>query len=116
MAVARALGAGRAALGAVLLVAPDLVTTRWVGPEGETDGARVLARGLGVRDVVLGLGAAAGPPQAARRWILGGLVADVADAAVSGSTAGIPRNGRIGTLALAGGSAALGAVLLATLD
>lgn len=116
MTIARTLGAGRATLGVVLLAAPDRVTARWVGQEGETAGGRVLARTLGVRDLVIGLGSAAGPPRAARRWILAGLAADVADAAISGSSQGIPRSGRIGTAALAGGAAVLGAALLATLD
>jgi hypothetical protein len=110
--LAQALGAGRAALGAALLVAPDLVTDRWVGPGGATDAGRVLARGLGARDIVIGAGAVTG----GRGWLLAGVGADLADLYASGTATGIPRNGRLGTVALAGASAALGAWLATALD
>jgi hypothetical protein len=109
---AQALGAGRAALGAALLLTPDLVTPRWVGDAGTTDAGRVMARGLGARDIVIG----AGTMTAGRGWILAGVGADLADLFASGTAGGIPRNGRIGTAALAGGSALLGAWLATQLD
>lgn len=116
--IARALGAGRALLGAALLVAPDLVTVRWVGADAASPAGRVLARGLGGRDVVLGAAAAltAGSPAGAG-WIAGGVAADVADLlATTALGAGTPRGGRLGTAALAGGSAALGAWLVRSLE
>jgi hypothetical protein len=114
--IARSFGAGRAGLGLVLLVAPDAVTERWLGAAGQTDAARVLARGLGARDIVLGAGAIAGSAESARPWVLAAVVADLADAFASGVASGIPRGGRIGTVALAAGSALLGAWLLRSLD
>ena len=51
-----------------------------------------------------------------RGWVLAGVGADVADLFASGTASGIPRNGRLGTVALAGGSALLGAWLARTLD
>ena len=110
--IAQALGAGRAGLGAALLLTPDLVTPRWVGDGGTTDAGRVLARGLGARDIVIGAGSMTG----ARGWVLAGLGADLADLCASGTASGIPRNGRLGTVALAGGSALLGAWLARALD
>jgi hypothetical protein len=53
--VARALGAGRVAFGAAMLVAPRAVGRAWVGDDGERPGATALVRALGVRDLVLGL-------------------------------------------------------------
>ena len=108
--IAQALGAGRAALGAVLLIAPDALTSRWVGET--TEAGRVLARGLGARDIVLGVGTVAG----GREWVIAGVGADVADFFASGSASGIPRGGRLGTVALAGGSALLGVWLARALD
>ena len=110
--IAQALGAGRAGLGAVLLVAPDLVTPRWVGDDGTTDAGRVLARGLGARDIVVGAGSMTGE----RGWIIAGVGADLADLFASGTATGIPRGGRLGTAALAGGSALLGVWLARALD
>jgi hypothetical protein len=113
---ARALGAGRAALGLAIVAAPDLVTPRWVGADGATPAGRVLARGLGARDVALGVGTAVAPTGAGRGWVLGGVIADVTDAAAVALAPEIPRGGRVGTLALAVGSAAVGVALLACLD
>src|SRR3954447_16750773 len=109
--LAQALGAGRAGLGAVLLLAPDLVTPRWVGDAGTTDAGRVLARGLGARDVVLGAGTITG----GRNWVIAGIGADLADLFAAGTAGAIPRGGRLGTAALASGAAVLGAWLVTQL-
>ena len=50
------LAAGRAALGAAVLVAPEQVTSRWLGEESSKLPVVVdLARSLGVRDLALGI-------------------------------------------------------------
>ena len=54
VALARVLGAGRAVLGAGLLVAPAALGRPWIGAAADTPGAQVALRGLGVRDLVLG--------------------------------------------------------------
>ena len=110
--LAQALGAGRAALGALLLLTPDLVTPRWVGDDGRTDAGRALARGVGGRDVALGVGTILG----GRSWVLAGVGADVGDLLATAAAPGLPRGGRIGTGALAGGAALLGAWLATQLD
>jgi hypothetical protein len=51
---ARAIAVGRIAFGVGAIVAPRLATGLWVGPEGAAPGTTVLARALGVRDVLLG--------------------------------------------------------------
>src|SRR4051794_7008900 len=50
------LNAGRIALGAALVARPEAATSMWVGRDGDRPGGRVLARGLGARDVALGAG------------------------------------------------------------
>ena len=50
------LGAGRAALGAAVLAAPEAVTSHWLGEENASHPAvRYLARSLGARDLALGV-------------------------------------------------------------
>ena len=112
----RLLAAGRLALGAGLLAAPDVVAKGWVGPELASSGAGgALIRGLGGRDVALGAGLlAAGESHTVRGWLIAGVLADASD--LAGTIAAgdaLPRNGRIATLALAGGAVVAGLVLAA---
>jgi hypothetical protein len=51
---ARALALGRVAVGAALTLAPRLSGRVWIGASAAHGGATVLARGLGVRDAVIG--------------------------------------------------------------
>ena len=60
---ARAIGAGRAAIGVALLAAPGPAAKRWLGDVSERPGAQVAISGVGARDLVLGLGTV---------WALGG--------------------------------------------
>ncbi|HET6547151.1 MAG TPA: hypothetical protein VFG79_01755 [Solirubrobacter sp.] len=108
-AIATQLAVGRLALGVALAVAPDRAARGWIGP---TDtGARVVARGLGMRDVALGLGAltalrSGGP---AREWLLAGALGDAGDLAgtlIAGRE--LPWLGRVGVGALAASAAGLG--------
>jgi hypothetical protein len=84
---ARALAVGRIALGVVMVAAPGPTTRRWLGEVTEDDPGREIAvRGLGARDVVLGIGTlvafrSGGEVRHAARWIEAGIVADLADAA-----------------------------------
>jgi hypothetical protein len=52
--VARALAAGRVAIGAGLLVAPRLSLGVWIGREAAAGAVAAPARALGIREVVLG--------------------------------------------------------------
>jgi hypothetical protein len=110
------LGAGRALLGLAVLVLPGPIVRRWVGTDAVP--AQLLGRAVGGRDVALGAGAvlAVARDRDPRPWLAGGVVADLSDAAAT-LAAGerIPRNGRLGTAALAGASAVLGACLLGAL-
>lgn len=108
--VARVLAAGRVAIGAALIAAPDRVTAGWVGPDGAAPGARVIARGQGIRDILLGLGALGVFGGARRGWTTAAIGADFVDlAAVLGAGDDIPPSGRLATAAVAGGAVLVGA-------
>jgi hypothetical protein len=115
--LAIAFGVGRVLFGVAMLAVPGQVTRAWVGAEDAP--AVVLARCLGGRDIVLGAGLAlaAGRGGAPRPWLAGGVLADTVDG-IATLAAGddIPRNGRIATTALAGGSALFGACLARAVD
>lgn len=114
--VAGIIAVGRAVLGIALLLAPDRVSSRWLGTTSEP--VRILTRGLGARDLALGVATIAALQRRgdARRWAAVAVVADGADA-VANVAAGdrIPPAGRWGTAALAGGSALVGVWLVRAL-
>jgi hypothetical protein len=83
----RAFAVGRIAAGVALVAAPGPTTRRWLGTQTEDDaGRQVAVRGLGARDVVLGVGMLVafrhgGEVRQAARWVEAAIVADLADAA-----------------------------------
>jgi hypothetical protein len=112
-----AFGAGRSLFGVAILVTPGRITRAWVGAD-DTRSA-VLARCLGGRDIVLGAGLvlAAARGHDPRPWLAGGALADAVDGIATLAAGGdIPGNGRLGTAALAGGSALFGAWLASAID
>jgi hypothetical protein len=117
MAIAHA--RGRIGIGAALLFAPALAVRAWIGEDSERPAAKVLTRALGARDIAIGLGIVIaidrGAP--ARGWLEASLLADGADfvATLLGGRA-LPITGRLGVLAMAGGSAGIGAWLARTVD
>ncbi len=118
--VARITAAGRVAIGAALLVAPQAVTRGWVGPGGAAPGGRLLGRSIGVRDLALGLGVLAaldrGDPSA-RDWVRAAAVADVGDAVATVlAFRHLPKRSRFGVLAIAAGAAVAGFVAADNLD
>lgn len=115
--IAQLVAGGRAAVGLVLFASPPLITRRWVGDEeAERVGARVLARGLGGRDLVLGVGtlAAVGAGgDAVRPWLMASAAADACDLlATVGAARELPTPALLGVAAVAGGAAATGVWLL----
>ena len=115
--LAIAFGAGRVLFGVAMLAVPGHITRPWVGAGGAP--AAVLARCLGGRDIVIGAGlvVAVAHDRDPTTWLVGGVLADTVDG-IATLAAGddIPRNGRIGTSALAGGSALFGAWLASAID
>lgn len=117
--LARLLAIGRVLIGVALVAAPGPAGRRWIGPDADRAGTEVILRGLGGRDVALGLGALAaleaGTP--VRRWLEAGVLADLGDAAAM-SVVGddLPASTRLGTFGVAAGAAVLGVWLARTLD
>jgi hypothetical protein len=113
--IARAAAAARAAIGVALIAAPGPAGKRWLGDVSERPGAQLAISGLGGRDLALGLGtlwALGGRRRAPRGWLLASGGADVADlVATVRSHRGLSTAAVAGTVALAGGSAALHAWL-----
>jgi hypothetical protein len=106
-----ALAAGRAALGATILAAPEAVTSRWLGARAEHPIARYLARSLGARDLALGLLAlqTLGDTRLGPRVQVAAAFADSVDAfATVAARSELPVAGAIGTVVVAGASAVAG--------
>jgi hypothetical protein len=83
--LAVALAGGRIAIGVVSLLAPGLVGRAMMGPEGDSRGMRLLLRGVGARDLALGLGVLAALDRSApvHGWLRASAVVDGLDAAGS---------------------------------
>jgi hypothetical protein len=117
--LARALGYGRIALGAGLLVAPNTVAGLWVGRDGRRPAARVLATGFGARDLALGVGTvlALSRGQEVAPWVRAGMAADAADLlATWRARRSLPTLAAVGVSAMAGGATVLSAWLQQALD
>lgn len=113
---ARLVAAGRIGFGAALVLAPERVTARWLGRDSSRASVQVASRGLGARDVVLGVGVLVSPPTQLVPWVAAAIVADTADlVATLAAGRSLPRDGRVLVSLLASGGAALGAVSLAGL-
>src|SRR3712207_8128878 len=80
-AVARLIAAVRIGAGVTLLAAPGLVTRPWIGAHAGFAGTRVMVRGLGIRDAIMG-GIqlhTVDHPQVGPRWVATGALADAVD-------------------------------------
>ncbi len=111
--------AGRLALGGGIAAAPSLLAGGWVGGVADRPGGRVLATGLGGRDVALALGtvAALRGGRGVRPWLRAGMLADTADLVATLRARGsLPPAAVPVVAAIAGGSVALGAWLQRELD
>lgn len=110
---------GRMAIGAMLALAPRLAGPMWIGGDADRRATRVLARGLGGRDVALGLGIAIALDRGApvRGWLEGAALADGVDF-VATLLAGdsIPQSKRRTVALIAGVSMVTCALLARALD
>ncbi len=108
------LAAGRTALGAAMIAAPESVTSRWLGAHAAHPAVRYLARSLGARDLALGLIAmqtlddrVLGP----RVQVACALVDSLDALATVAARSELPAAGVAGTIAVAGGAAGAGIYL-----
>jgi hypothetical protein len=113
---ARAVAAGRVALGLTALAWPSVPARPWVGAAADDVAARVFGRALGARDLALGLGALAAlqspadQPGSASAWVAAGALSDALDVVASlSSWRELPRVGRWLVVVSAGGAALAGA-------
>lgn len=93
--VARAIGAGRIAVGMGLVAAPTLAGA-WIGPVAQREDVGVALRAFGMRDVVLGglvLHTASSPAVAARMAVAGIAIDTVDLAATVGARRSLPATG-----------------------
>ena len=117
--VARFTAVCRIAIGAGLLVAPQLAARLWVGGHARETSARLFARAVGARDIAIGAGTlialANGTP--ARRWLQAGLLADATDLGATLAVGDEIAPGPRATVAsIAGGATLLGLRLVTALE
>lgn len=110
-ALVRALGAARVAVGVGLVVAPKLVAGPWVGGVAGSDGGGVLARGVGVRDVALGLGLLLSGGSGRTGWVEAAVLCDLGDAAATLAADDLAPDGRTTGAGVALAAAAAGLLL-----
>jgi hypothetical protein len=104
----------RAVYGAALVVAPERLARRWLGPSAATGPTQVPLRALGVRELVIHAGALAairkGVP--ARPFLYASIAGDLSDiAATLAARRELPSESPVATALVAGASAALSAVV-----
>jgi hypothetical protein len=105
----------RIAYGAALIVAPQRLAGRWLGPDATRAPVQVPVRALGMREVLLHAGAmsAALRGNDVRPWLAASIAGDLTDIAATVAGRGeLPAGAAPATAVVAGGSALLSAVLL----
>ena len=102
--LARDIQTGRIAVGALLVLAPRLASRGWLGEDAERPGTQLVARAMGVRDVVLG-GLALHTldhPNVAPRWLRTLAAVDAVDLlATLAARKALPRTGAALVIAMA---------------
>jgi hypothetical protein len=114
--LARSLGLARAGFGVALVSRPEQLTESWIGRDAHGPGTQVAVRGLGARDLVLGIGAAVSAGRDRQRWLAAGMLGDLADlTATLAAGRHVPLRGRVLVGLLAGAGIAMGGAALAGL-
>jgi hypothetical protein len=118
--LARAQAINRVAFGVAMMLRPDLPGRLWIGPHAADDRAKVLARGVGARDLALGAGALLAERAADRDWarraFAAHALADGVDLlAILAAGRRLPPGARLAGGAVAAGSAAVAGAYAARL-
>jgi hypothetical protein len=101
----------RFCFGVIFISRPKIMDEAWIGRQARLPGAQVLARGVGARDLALGLGgvqAAVRNDGSTRQWLGAAAICDAVDFGatwVAGRR--IPRSSRTTVLGLAAGGTVL---------
>ena len=109
---------GRIAFGAAVLAAPATTGRSLAGAGAAAPDAKAFLRGMGGREIGIGLGLlnAIRSGERVQPWLIAGVLADSGDiAGIAGAWPHVPSTKRWLGLSMAGGTAAVGATLLATL-
>lgn len=117
MKLAAAYAIGRLAFGVAALAVPGMSGPILAGEGGGAPDAQAFLRGMGGREIGLGLGllGAIRANRPASPWLVAGLLADCSDiAGIAGAWPHMPPAKRWLGVGMAGGAAAIGAALLAT--
>jgi hypothetical protein len=105
---------GRFVFGVAFIAEPTLMDRAWIGKQARVPGAQLLARAVGARDLVLGLGglqALRRDDGSARPWLGAGAICDAVDfGATYAAGRRIPRQARLGVLGIAAVSSVLSAI------
>ena len=103
------LAGARTLFGVGFLAAPQDTIKGWIGKRSaRTEGAQLLTRAVGARDLAMGLGAIAALASgngSARAWLAASALTDVCDAAATAAARRLPERTRNGVVALAAASA-----------
>ena len=113
--VARGLAGNRMLIGAGLTLAPQRAARRWIGPHSDSEGAQLMARAVGARDVGLALGTLATLRRRSQRgpWLQAAALADGIDfAATLAAARSLPRGAAAFGLAMSGVSTVAGVWLV----
>src|SRR5215207_9592259 len=80
--LARSVALSRIGIGIALLLAPARAGERWIGPTAHDPAAKMMIRGVGIRDVALGAGTyqALANGDSVRPWLQAGVASDAVDA------------------------------------
>ncbi len=109
----------RVTYGATLIVAPERLALRWLGPDARRAPTQVPLRGLGAREIVLHTAAvlAVLSNRPLRPWLAASIVGDCVD--IASTVIGreeLPDGAPLATAVVAGASAMISAGLFAALD
>ena len=108
----------RIAYGVTLMISPERLAERWLGPESSRAPTQVPLRGLGAREIVLHAGGviAAVRDRPLRPWLAGSIAGDCVDiAATLIGRAELPDGAPLATAVVAGASALISAALFSAL-
>jgi hypothetical protein len=111
MTLVRIYGISRIAFGAAALLAPGLTGRALAGEGGALPDARAFLRGMGGREIGVGLGALRA--DSPRPWLVAGVLSDLGDVAgIAGAWSSMAPGKRVPGIAMAGAAALSGVVLL----
>ena len=111
------ISSARFVFGVAFIAKPTLMERAWIGKQARLPGAQLLARAVGARDLVVGLGglqALTHEDGSAGPWLAAGGICDAVDfGATWAAGRRIPRQGRTGVLAIASVFSVLSAIAAA---